>query len=159
MILGNYNNSKQFQILDEGLVNATLAAVQDLGLVQSNFDGNVTEKPKIRLVFETDVFDTETNEPLIAIMTATNSMHEKSSLRKAVKSIQGKDSGDGKIDTELLIGAQVQLLIQHNESNGRTYANIASIIRRKDDGSVQVPEGWVPPKVKSYKAVDSDIAF
>jgi hypothetical protein len=145
MLLGTF--TKQFEILGEGVHNAVLAAVQDVGLVTSAFNGE--EKPKVRFVWMSDELDSEGN-PLVTLQSMTNSMHEKSTLRKTVKGILGKDPGDGPLDDSKILGAQCQIVITHNESNGRTYANVVTATRQKANGvKVEIPEGWEPPKVKN----------
>jgi len=145
MILGN--DKKEFQILDEGVHNAVLAAVQDLGLVPSAFYGE--EKPRVRFVWVSDEPNTE-GDPIIVLQSMTNSMHEKSTLRKTVKGILGKDPGDKPLDDSQILGAQCQIVVTHSDSNGRTYANVVTATRQRADGvKVSIPQGWEPPKVKS----------
>jgi hypothetical protein len=151
MLLGGF--AKQFEILDEGVHNAVLAAVQNLGLVTSSYDG--TEKLKVRFVWISDELDKE-GDPIVTLQSMTNSMHEKSTLRKTVKGILGRDPGDEPLDDSLVLGAQCQIVITHNESNGRTFANVVTATRQKSDVRVDIPEGWQPPKVKKYKAADDE---
>lgn len=145
MILGN--DKKEFQILDEGVHNAVLAAVQDLGLVPSAFYGE--EKPRVRFVWVSDEMNDE-GDPVIVLQSMTNSMHEKSTLRKTVKGILGKDPGDKPLDDSQILRSQCQIVITHHESNGRTYANVVTATRQKANGvNVSIPQDWEPPKVRS----------
>jgi hypothetical protein len=89
-------------------------------------------------------------KPLMSVQSMTDSMHEKSTLRRTIKGILGKDPGDEPLDDSQILGAQCQIVITHNQSNGRTYANVVTVTRHKADGvKVGIPEGWEPPRVKS----------
>jgi hypothetical protein len=133
--------------------------VQDLGEVVGQFGS----KNKVRLVWVSDEINSD-GDPIIVMLSVTNSMHEKSTLRKTVKSILGRDPGDGEFDLESLVGSQNQLVIVHNESEGRTYANVTTIL--KGQATVEIPADFQPPKLKvqqggskGYKATDSDVPF
>jgi hypothetical protein len=149
MLLGG--NNRAFEIPDEGVHNAVLAAVQDLGMVASTFDGR--EQPKVRFVW---LLETRTSDgkPMLVYQKITNSTHEKSTLRKVLKGILGKDPGDAPFDDSKILGAQCQIVITHVESQGRTYANITAVTKQRDPTAfVEIPTGWKPPEVKNYTAI------
>ena len=145
--------TKQFDILEEGMHDVVLAAIQDLGMVQSSFDG--TERQKVRFVWLSNEKDSETGEPILVMQSMTNSLHEKATLRKTIKGILGKDPGDKPLADENLVGTQCQIVVAHGEGNGRKYANVVSVMRQKKGGTtVEIPKGWQPPKVKTFKTAD-----
>ena len=153
---GSY--SKHFEVPSEGVHNAVLAAVQDLGMIESSFSGE--EHHKLRLVWILEDCDA-LGEHLLVLQRVTNSSHEKSILRKTITGILGRDPGEGAVDDTLILGAQCQLRISHNESQGRTYANVDEVTKQgKKSAKIEIPEGWKPPKVKKYKPPpDSDVPF
>jgi|HubBroStandDraft_1064217.scaffolds.fasta_scaffold60064_2 hypothetical protein len=60
------------------------------------------------------------------------SMSEKAILRNTLESWRGRkfvdsDFGEGGFDTHKLIGASCMIGVKHSESNGKTYANIATV--------------------------------
>jgi hypothetical protein len=155
---------KQFEILDEGVHDAVLGAVQDLGEVVGQFGS----KNKVRLVWVSNEPDSE-GFAIIVLQSMTNSMHEKSTLRKTIKAILGRDPGEGEFDLESLVGSQAQLVIAHNENEGRTYANVTTVLKAKT--TVEIPKNFQPPKVKlqqtaaksttkkPYQATNDDVGF
>jgi hypothetical protein len=144
MLLGTYK--KAFEILDEGVYSAVLAAVQDLGDVTSKFDG--TTKPKVRFVFLTDELDSKGNRHQ-QFWSVVNTLHEKGNLAKIIKGLTGKlPSADEPIEPDTLIGKQCQVTISHKESDGVTYANITQVLKPAKGQHVEIPDDWEPPKVK-----------
>lgn len=153
MLLGTA--TKQFEILDEGVHDVVLAAIQDLGIVPSAFDG--TERQKVRFIYLSNEKDSQTGEPILVIQSMTNSLHEKATLRKTIKGILGKDPGDKPLADEKLVGTQCQIVVEHTESNGRTYANVVTTMPQRNGTKVEIPEGWEPPKVKTLGANDGPV--
>lgn len=122
------NSGKDFEPVSEGVHNAVLGDVVDKGMQQTAFG----EKHKVMFVWLTDEAD-EDGKTKYVFQSFTASLHEKATLRKAVKAIRlGKDIDGDSFDIETLVGSQVQLVIQHNEANnGKVYANVASILKPK----------------------------
>jgi hypothetical protein len=142
---------RNFQILDEGDHNAVLAAIQDMGMVTSNFDGHERDQHKIRFVWLTDELD-PFDEPLIAMQMLTNSLNEKSTLRKIITIILGKDPGN-EIDDAFVLNAQCRITITHKQGDRRTYANVTQVAKQTDPSvNVIIPNDWKPPIVKNYRA-------
>jgi hypothetical protein len=136
--------SKQFEIVDEGECNAVLGAVQDLGEVM----GQYGMRPKVRLVWVSDQCDSEGNQKIV-LQSVTNSLHEKSTLGKVVKAMTGYQPPDnGEFDLEPLVGKQQKLVIEHSDSDGRTYANVTMVLKPNRGVHVEIPQGWHPPAVK-----------
>jgi hypothetical protein len=143
-------NSKQFEIVSEGVVNAVLAAVQDLGEVTGQFG----TKPKVRLVWLTNELASDGQQKIV-MESMTNSLHEKASLTKRIRQITGQTpEDDGTFDLETPIGSQRQLVIEHNDaSDGRTYANVQSVLKRGNGVAITIPKDFLPPKVKQAQPV------
>lgn len=138
------NSGKDFEPVSEGVHAAVLADVVDKGVVQTAFGA----KHKVQFVFLTDEAD-EDGRTKYVFASYTASLHEKASLRKAVKAIRGKDIDGDSFDIESLIGSQVQLVIQHNEgSDGKVYGNIVSIMKPKAGVKVAIPADFTRRKDK-----------
>jgi hypothetical protein len=99
--------------------------VQDLGLIETSYG----QKEKVRLIWVT-AHKNERGENITVQGTYTRSLHEKSALAKAIKGITG--SVPQKLDLEALIGTCSQLVIQHNENDGRVYANVSLILKTNE---------------------------
>jgi len=122
-----------------GLHQAVCVDVIDLGIKDTNFG----PKPQLKLVFQLDE-NKEDGSPMSIPRTYTASLHEKSSLRKDLKSWRGADltsDEHGGFDLEALIGAQAQVNIEDYE---------------KDDGSKGSNVGAILPPVKGQNLTVSD---
>jgi len=139
----NYSN----KIAPVGMHLARIYQIIDLGTTEQTgqFGG---KKRKVQILFElpleTAVFDPEKGEqPYYARNMYTLSMHEKSTLRKDVHSMMGKQLTDAEAKTFNifnLIGRECMVNIIHRPSGDKVYANIQTI--------TPVPKGMVcPPAV------------
>jgi hypothetical protein len=152
-IVININSGKDFEPVSEGVHAAVLAAVVDKGLVVTQYG----EKEKVMLVWFTDEADEEGKTKLV-FQSFTKSLHEKASLRKAVKQIRGRDLtpeevASNNFDIESLIGSQNRLMIQHNEApNGKVYANVMGITKAAAGSKLTIPSDF---EFKSKPKTDS----
>lgn len=139
----NYTN----KIAPVGMHLARIYQIIDLGTTEQTgqFGG---KKRKVQILFElpleTAVFDQEKGEqPFYARNMYTLSMHEKSTLRKDVHSMLGKQLTDDEaksFNIFNLLGKECMVNIIHKQSGDKTYANIQTI--------TPVPKGMVcPPAV------------
>ena len=154
----NYSN----KIAPVGMHLARIYQIIDLGTTEQTgqFGG---KKRKVQILFElpleTAVFDPEKGEqPFYARNMYTLSMHEKSTLRKDVHSMLGKQLTDAEAKTFNifnLIGRECMVNIIHRPSGDKVYANIQTI--------TPVPKGMVcppavnPPLVFSTQQPDMEI--
>jgi len=154
----NYTN----KIAPVGMHLARIYQIIDLGTTEQTgqFGG---KKRKVQVLFElpleTAVFDPNKGEqPFYARNMYTLSMHEKSTLRKDVHSMLGKQLTDAEAKTFNifnLIGRECMVNIIHRPSGDKTYANIQTI--------TPVPKGMVcppavnPPLVFSTQQPDMDV--
>lgn len=137
-IVININSGKDFEPVSEGVHAAVLAEVVDKGMQPTPFG----EKHKIMFVWLTDEAD-EDGKTKFVFQSFTASLHEKATLRKAVKAIRGKDIDGENFDIESLKGSQNQLVIQHNEAaNGKVYANVQAIMKAKPGARVSIPSDF-----------------
>jgi hypothetical protein len=123
--MGIVVKDKVFELPDEGVHTVTITEVQDLGLVETNFG----TKDRVRIVLECqDQKDSEGN-PIKLFITATKSLHPKSTLGNTLTQLQVPVGAE--FDLEDLVGLTKSAVVQHNEgNNGKTYANIVSFLKK-----------------------------
>ena len=129
-------NEKQsnFELPEEGSYLAVVADVIDLGEVATNFG----VKPRVQIVWLLDAYSEETGEQLRLSAFYNASLDPKANLRKDIRSIIGKDV-EGTYDLEELLGANSQLVIQHNSTDKKTYANIVAILKAPKGKFLEIP--------------------
>jgi hypothetical protein len=140
------NRTKQYPVATEGRHAAVLGAVQNLGLVLTDYG----EKEKVRFIWLLDEIDQTTGEPLLAMQSMTNSSNGSATLFKVVKDFAGIEI-DEHTDLETLVGSQALLTIAHNRNprTGRIYANVLLPVAKAPKGqSVEIPVSWCAPKVR-----------
>lgn len=123
-------NEKQFTPAPEGIHDAICVDVVDMGMVNGPFGA----KHKLRVVWEIEV-KMEDDRPFVVMAFYGASLHEKSNLRKALKSWRGRDFTEEELrsfDMEKLVGVSAQLVIQHNEHDGKTFSNVMAITKAKN---------------------------
>ena len=100
------------------------------------------EKEEFRLVFETEVTDDEGKRFCIWSRNYTPSLNEKAAIRKDLKKMMGRELTAAELtefDLDGLLGMGVKLIVMHEESEGKTYANISFIA--PDKGAALKPSG------------------
>lgn len=124
----------EFKNVSEGLHPATCVHVIDLGLQVVKYDGEETDKDKVRLQFEVHDENIEIDneeKPMIIGKDYTKSLHEKSNLTKDLISWRGKHFTDAELmgfELKNVLGAPCQILVTHATVGEKTYANISSIV-------------------------------
>jgi hypothetical protein len=142
-IVININSGKDFEPVSEGVHAAVLAAVVDKPQQQTPFG----IKDKVMFVWLTDEAD-ENGSTKLAFQSFGKSLYKspqgkESNLRKAVRTILGKDIDTDNFDVESLIGSQAQLVIQHNEAaSGKVFANVQAILKPKAGSRVTIPSDF-----------------
>ena len=126
-------------------VRGVIVDVTPLKTVPDKFNPG-KDKEIFRLVYETEVMD-EPNDRRFCIWSRpyTASLNEKANFRKDLKKIRGRDltpAEEEGLDTETLIGAQVMLMIEHEQGqNGQTYAVISYLGQLAKGKEPLVPSG------------------
>lgn len=153
---------------------AVCVDVVDLGMLEVNFGGKTSKKHKIRIAWQIDEV-MEDNKPFLAQKRYTLSLHQKAQLRKDLESWRGKQFSPEELegfDVENLIGINCLLNIIQEVSpkDGKTYSNIASIMRLpKGMNPVQprdyirvcdrTPEDGGAPAEEEWQPTDDDVPF
>lgn len=139
MELATAQSGGDFTLPPPGMHRAICYRFVDLGTQESEWKGETKHLRKISLAFElVDEFDEfewegkKISRPFSVHARFTWSMHEKGNLRPFLESWRGKgfseaDLEPGGFDAKNLVGVPCYLNVIHNESNGRTYANIKAI--------------------------------
>lgn len=136
-------NPEDYPLCPDGLHSAVIVDAVDLGQQETPWGG----KHKLSLVFETQLTDEQGSHYILA-KRYNWSLHEKSNLRKDLERLLGKkftsqELLDG-VNLEELIGMSCNILVVHNETEERTYANIESLLPYKDGSGRVVKDGLMP---------------
>lgn len=123
---------------------AVCVDVVDLGILEVTYAGVTKSQHKIRIAWQI-AEDMENGKPFLVQKRYTLSLHEKAALRKDLESWRGKAFTPqelGGFDVENLLHAPCMLNVIHETKDGKTYSNIASIMR--------LPKGMLPPVPRDY---------
>ena len=112
----------------EGIHCAVCVDVIDLGLVETEFQGQRRMVNKVRVVFESEQRN-EDGKNCIITKTFTASLHPKAKLAEFLGKWRGRPVVPGEsIDLAKLVGANSTLVISHQQNMvGRTYASIDAV--------------------------------
>ena len=159
-----------FKLVPEGTHLARCYMMADIGLQQTSFG----VKEQVVLYWEISEQKMDDGRPMIIYSTYTNSMHEKSNLRRDIESWRGKKLTEDEskaFDLRVVLGHPCQLSVVHNENNGRMYANVQAVtgipkglpvveavndvicFDLDDDGDVSVLPEWLQRKVSDRKSL------
>jgi len=131
-----------FEKAPEGQHAVVCCDVQDLGIVESTWNGKVKRQPKIRVWFQLGDTDSKGVRFLISRML-TLSLGDRANLRKFLESWRGKkytaEEAQAGVDVEKMVDVPALIQVVHND---RGYADIDSIMR--------VPKGMDAPKVEDF---------
>lgn len=112
-----------------GVHQAVCVDCVDKGLLPNSFRPGTTQH-KIVLAWQIEECRDD-GKRFLVYKRYTCSLNEKATLRKDLESWRGKpftrDEEMG-FDVESVIGANGLINIQHNESNGKTYANVVAVM-------------------------------
>src|SRR5690349_13996080 len=112
----------------EGIHPAVCVDVIDLGLVETEFQGQKRLVNKVRLLFETEQKNEEGKNCIVS-KNFTASLHPKAKLADFLGKWRGRPVVPGEsIDLAKLIGANCTLVVSHQQNMvGRTYASIDAV--------------------------------
>jgi hypothetical protein len=147
-------SGQTFQLPSEGSVQAVLAEVVDLGIIESTWNGQTKKQHKLMMTFEIEE-RTDKDERMIVSRWFTASLSDKANLRAFLEAWRGKkftaDELNG-FDLSKLIGINALLSLTHNTSNEKTYCNIAAAIKLpKGMPLIALSDDYVPYKDRMAK--------
>jgi hypothetical protein len=136
----------------EGIHPAVCVDVIDLGLVESEWQGQRRMVHKVRLVFESEQ-KTEEGKNCIVTKTFTASLHPKAKLAEFLGKWRGRPVVPGEsIDLAKLIGANCTLVISHQQNMvGRTYASIDAVSKPTKRLAAS---GWYDPALARQRIAE-----
>lgn len=123
-----------FEPAPAGAHGAVCIDVVDMGMVTSAFNGKDKVQHKIRIGWEIDEeipSGDRQGQRFTVWRRYTASLHEKSSLRKDLASWRGRDFTFDELagfDVEKLIGVPCMIGVVHDVREGKTYANVSSVM-------------------------------
>jgi hypothetical protein len=112
----------------EGIHPAVCVDVMDLGLVETDFQGQRKMVNKVKLTFESEA-KSEDGKVCTVSKNFTASLHPKAKLAEFLGKWRGRPVAPGEsIDLQKLIGANCTLVISHQQNlSGKTYAAIDAV--------------------------------
>ena len=127
-----------FELLPAGTHLAICIKLVDFGPQEVEYNGEVKEQNKVRLMFEVpaeritwkDSEGVESEGPMTIGKTYTASMYQMATLRQHLESWRGKNFTEVEemgFDIKNVLGKPCMLGVQHKEYNGKPYAAITSI--------------------------------
>jgi len=119
-----------FELAPEGNHLARCYQVVDLGIQTVTFNNEQKEAHKVLFGWELPATLMEDGKPFFISARYTVSLHEKSNLRGQLQSWRGRSFTEDELagfDLYTVLGVPCMLNVVHNNSNGRTYANISAI--------------------------------
>ena len=180
-LVAKASSSGNFKILEEGTHLGTCFAVIGVGLQETLWDPKEKvyigwEVPAVRVQFERN--GEEFDQPIVIWQDYTISLSSKANLRHILEGWRGRAFTKQELDGfELfnLISKPCLLTIVHNESGGRTFANVQSICKVMKGQEVppqemdilkysqdaieqwdQLPD-WLQQKIRNQVEVESEI--
>ena len=121
-------DSGDFKPHPEGIHPAVCVDVIDLGLVETDFQGQKKMVNKVKLVFESEQ-KTEDGKNCTVSKNFTASLHPKAKLAEFLGKWRGRPVVPAEtIDLAKLLGASCTLVISHQQNmSGKTYASIDAV--------------------------------
>lgn len=148
-IIVTAGDGKVFEPAPAGVHQAVCVDVVDMGELEVKWAGQIKKQHKIRLVWQIDESRPEDGKRFIVQKRYTASLNEKANLRKELEAWRGKAFTDDELkafDVEKLIGINCFLNVVHAAKDGKTYANIASIMPLKKGMARMDPSEYIRVK-------------
>jgi hypothetical protein len=131
-----YIKRQIFEVPPEGNFPAVITTVADLGLQESNWQGEINRAYKIGLAFELVGKTTTDGRPFAVFDRVNCSLHEKSRLAPIVSAALGTVPNE--LDPRDLLGHPVLVRVVHKDGqDGKVWANIGSV--------TPIPDGMAIP--------------
>lgn len=124
---------------------AVCVDVVDLGDVLTEFNGKKRTQHKIKIVWQIEE-TRDDGERFLVHRRYTNSLHEKATLRRDLESWRGRPFTEDELsgfDLENLLSVGALLNIIHQQREGSTYANVASVMRLMKGMTAPAPLDYV----------------
>lgn len=126
----NRGSTTEFELAPSGMHPARCYMMCDLGIQESQFNGETKHLHKIRLSFELTNTHMKDGQPFSVSNNFTASFHPKSNLRQQLECWRGRAFTDEELDNfevESVVGLPCLLNVVHSVVGDKTYANISAI--------------------------------
>lgn len=125
-------------------IAGVIAGWKNLGKCQVNFKGQTRTINKIMVKILLDALD-EDGQPICAVASFNASTNQESSLVRFLRDLTGVDYSNKAVNVLTTVGQCASFLFEDSVSktNGRTYSNLKSTFRPKNQKKVAIPEGYV----------------
>jgi len=132
-------SESNFTLMPEGTHAAVCTWIVDIGPQELEYQGEVSEKPRVRIRFEvpdervtwTDSDGNEHEGPMVIWKEYTASLHEKATLRQHLARWRGRDFTEVELmgfDLKNILGKPCMISVIHKTSQaGKPYAQIDSV--------------------------------
>lgn len=141
------SGGKEYKLVEAGTKQAVCYDVWDIGIQESEFNGEKLVSHKVIIAFEVpDLVDEGEfkGKRMTINKWFTLSLHEKSNLRPFLESWRGKSFTENELkgfDVEKLIGVNCMLSIVHSKSRkGKSFANINNASKLMAGLTPMIPE-------------------
>ena len=135
----------------DGFIKAVIVDITPPKMMTTKFG----DKNVFKLVYETEHVDTNGRAGLMFSVPYSLSLHEKSSFRRDLKNIRGRDltpEEGKKFDVEaVLLGYPVQMIVMHEAKEDRVYAKISLMKPDKTDSPYKPCGSYVRMKDREDK--------
>jgi hypothetical protein len=116
---------KTYEIPDDGVHNAEIVEVKDLGTVDTSFGA----KHRVMLKYRTEQRDSK-GESITVGESFNFTIGKGSRLADRVETLTGRRPSRD-YDLEELVGWKGQIVVQHKDVDGTTYANVDTVLRKR----------------------------
>ena len=110
--------------MSEGLHDVTISKVEDLGLQQTRFG-----KKDMAAIYFTDDQNDKEGKPVGACLKVIQTLHPESNLVKLLTALNVPF--EDTFDLNQVVGISCQVVIQHEEKEGKIYANIVAVLENR----------------------------
>ena len=144
-----------------GIHKAVCCSIQDLGLLESTWNGVKSMKHKIKISWMLESKNKDNQDRNFIVSNRYNlSLHENSGLRKHIRGWLGRDLTEQEVndgwDVEQMLGKSCQIMIAHNPKDGKVYASVEYVANANEDYSKTIPwRDYTPKAPKEVKVEPS----
>lgn len=134
-----------FKPAPAGAHAAVCVDVEDMGDVLTEYAGKKKSQHKVRIVWQIDE-ERDDGKLFSVSQRYTVSLHQKATLRRDLESWRGKSFTEDELkrfDLENLIGVPAMLNVIHAFKEGKTYANVAGVMKLMKGLSAPVARDYV----------------
>lgn len=145
------SSGASFEPIPAGTYAAVCYMLVDLGMQETEYKGTKKKSQKCQIGWEIPELTVQIDgkdEPRVISKRYTVSLNDRAALRQDLAAWRGRDFTDEELagfDLRNIVGAPCLIQINHQDVNGKTYANIQSIMA--------MPRGMEKPALTGEKII------